>query len=111
MNTRPCLAGMLLAALLAGCATGDQPPGTVVTEARFAQLVVPGQTTRAELLGQFGATKAVVFDSGMEAWLYTAHPQADGRHTEYVVLLDRQGIVRKVRTRPPYPSDAAEAKR
>lgn len=109
MNARHVSAAALAASLLlAGCATQAPQPGTVVTEARFNQLIVPGTTTRAELLGKFGATKTVVFDSGMEAWLYATNPLPDGRRTEIVVLLDRQGIVRKVRTRAPYPSDVAD---
>jgi hypothetical protein len=40
----------------------------------------------------------------MEAWLYEANAGA-GRHTELVLLLDRAGIVQKMRRRPPYPTD------
>jgi hypothetical protein len=97
---------MLAVALVAGCATRAPEPGTSVAEARFDQLVVPGRTTRAELLAAFGPTKTVVFDSGMEAWLYTA-PAGGGRNTELVLLLGRDGIVKKMRKRPPYPTDPA----
>jgi hypothetical protein len=41
----------------------------------------------------------------MEAWLYTA--PAAGGHTELVLLLGRDGVVRKMRKRPPYPTDPA----
>jgi hypothetical protein len=101
---KPFLPLLAAALLLAGCATGSQEPGKVVAEDRFGQLVVPGRTTRAELLAAFGPTKTVSFDSGMEAWLYEAEAGA-GRHTELVLLLDRAGIVQKVRRRPPYPTD------
>lgn len=97
---------LLAFALLSACATRAPEPGTSVAEARFDQLVVPGRTTRAELLAAFGPTKTVRFDSGMEAWLYTA-PAAAGRNTELVLLLDRDGIVRKLRKRPAYPTDPA----
>jgi hypothetical protein len=97
---------MLTVVLVAGCATRAPEPGTSVAETRFDQLVVPGRTTRAELLAAFGPTKTVVFDSGMEAWLYTA-PAAGGRNTELVLLLGRDGIVKKLRKRPPYPTDPA----
>lgn len=90
--------------VLGGCATGSKEPGKIVAEDRFAQTVVPGRTTRAELLAAFGPTKSVVFDSGYEAWLYEANAGA-GRHTELVLLLDRAGVVRKMRRRPPYPTD------
>ena len=96
---------LLAAILLSGCATRAPEPGTSVAESRFDQLVVPGRTTRAELLAAFGPTKTIVFDSGMETWLYTA--PAAGGHTELVLLLGRDGIVRKMRKRPPYPTDPA----
>jgi hypothetical protein len=100
MNLRPIL---MVAFLLSGCATRAPEPGTSVAESRFDQLVVPGRTTRAELLAAFGPTKTVQFDSGMETWLYTS-PAPDG-HTELVLLLGRDGIVKKMRKRPPYPTD------
>ncbi|MCS0628758.1 hypothetical protein NX786_05385 [Telluria mixta] len=102
MNLRPIL---VIALLLSGCATRAPEPGTSVAESRFDQLVVPGRTTRAELLAAFGPTKTVQFDSGMETWLYTA--PAAGGHTELVLLLGPDGIVRKLRKRPPYPTDSA----
>lgn len=100
MNPRPML---MIAALLSACATRPPEPGTSVAESRFDQWVVPGRTTRAELLAAFGPTRTVRFDSGMETWLYTA-PVAGG-HTELVLLLGRDGIVQKTRKRPPYPTD------
>jgi hypothetical protein len=96
-----CLIGALL---LAGCATQAPPPGTVVASERFGQLVVPGRTTRADLLAAFGPTRSVAFDSGYQAWLYSAGA-AGGQSEELVLLLDRDGIVRKMRRRPAYPTD------
>ncbi|WP_036172479.1 hypothetical protein [Massilia sp. 9096] len=100
------LASTLLAAslTLSGCATNAPEPGKDVAQDRFEQLVVPGRTTKAELLAAFGPTKTVVFDSGFETWLYES-AAGGGRHTELVLLLDREGIVRKMRARPPYPGD------
>jgi hypothetical protein len=105
MKRLSAILGAVLA--LGGCATAPDEPGKVVAEDRFTQLVVPGRTTRAELLAAFGPTKAIVFDSGMEAWLYEANAAnaGAGRHTELVLLLDRAGIVQKMRRRPPYPTD------
>jgi hypothetical protein len=97
------------ALLLAGCATNGPDAGKVIAQDRFEQMIVPGRTTKAELLAAFGETKAVVFDSGYEAWLYESAAGAPdaggGRHTELVLLLGPDGIVRKMRRRPPYPSD------
>jgi hypothetical protein len=104
---------VLALALLSGCASRAPAPGTSVAEARFDQAVVPGRTTRAELLAAFGPTKTVRFDSGMEAWLYTTQSAtqsaapAGGRDTELVLLLGPDGIVKKMRKRPPYPTDPA----
>jgi len=105
MMRRATLPAALLAILLAGCAT-PAPEGTPVAQDRFERLVVPGRTTRAELVAAFGPTKSIAFDSGMEAWLYEADAGA-GRHTELVLLLGPDGIVRKMRRRPPYPGDPA----
>jgi len=86
--------------LLAGCATRAPQPGTVIAAERFSQVVVPGRTTRGELLAAFGPTRSVTFDSGYQSWLYSA-----GSGEELVLLLDRDGIVRKMRRRPAYSTD------
>jgi hypothetical protein len=89
----------LCAALLAGCATGPATPGAQVPAERLAS-IVPGTTTRAELLATFGKTNSVVFDSGYESWLYQS-PAGGGRYAEFVVLIDPAGIVVKTRRRAP----------
>lgn len=91
---------LFAALLLAGCATTPAPPGTQVPAERLQQGVVPGTTTRAQLLAAFGPTKSVVFDSGYEAWVYQS-PAGNGRFSEFVVLIKPDGIVAKTRTRPP----------
>jgi hypothetical protein len=91
---------LLAALLLAGCATGSAPPGAQVAADRLAATVVPGRTTKAELLAAFGNTKSVVFDSGFEVWVYQS-PAGGGRFAEYVILIDPQGVVAKARQRPP----------
>jgi hypothetical protein len=101
---KPVAAIVFTALALSGCATGSNEPGKIVHEDRFSQVVVPGRTTRAELLAAFGPTKTVSFDSGFEAWRYESEAGA-GRHTELVLLLDRAGVVQKMRRRAPYPTD------
>ena len=86
-------------ALLAGCATSNVPPGTQVPAERLLASVVPGTTTRAELLASFGKTKTVVFDSGYEDWLYQS-PAGGGRFAEFVILINPQGVVAKTRQGP-----------
>lgn len=92
--------GMLFGVLLlAGCATGGSaPPGTQVPAERLQQTVVPGTTTKAQLLAAFGPTKKVVFDSGYETWVYQS-PAGGGRFSEFVVLINRDGLVTKTRSR------------
>ena len=90
----------LCVAVLAGCATGQATPGTQVAAERLSASIVPGRTTKAELLAGFGKTKSVVFDSGFEAWLYQS-PAGGGRFTEFVVLIDPSGVVAKTRQRAP----------
>jgi hypothetical protein len=92
---------LAMACLLAGCAacaTSPAPPGTQVAAERLQASVIPGTTTRAQLLAAFGPTRQVVFDSGFEAWVYQS-PAGGGRFIEFVVLIDPAGIVSKTRTR------------
>ncbi|WP_313034308.1 hypothetical protein [Massilia alkalitolerans] len=91
---------LFAALLLAGCATTPAPPGTQVAAGRLQQAVVPGLTTKAQLLAAFGPTKSVVFDSGYETWVYQS-PAGNGRFSEFVVLINPAGVVTKTRTRPP----------
>jgi hypothetical protein len=86
--------------LLAGCAGTPAPPGTQVALERLQQTVAPGTTTRAQLLAAFGPTRRVVFDSGFESWVYQS-PVGSGRFSEFVVLINPDGVVTKTRTRPP----------
>ena len=97
MKTRALLLASLV---LAGCATGPGTPGTQVAAERLVASVVPGRTTKAELLASFGKTHRVVFDSGYEAWLYQS-PAGGGRFSEFVVLVDPSGVVAKTRQRAP----------
>lgn len=95
---RLVFAAIMWALLAAGCATSGAPPGTQVAAERLRQAVVPGATTKAQLLAAFGPTKNVVFDSGYEAWVYQS-PAGGGRFAEFVVLINPQGIVTRTRTR------------
>jgi hypothetical protein len=86
--------------VLAGCAGAPAPTGTQASAAQLLRSVVPGRTTKHELLATFGATSAVVFDSGYEAWLYQS-PAGAGQYAEFVILLGPDGVVRKARQRAP----------
>jgi hypothetical protein len=90
----------LCASLLAGCATAPAPVGTAIPAARLDAAVIPGQTTRAQMLAALGPTKFIHFDSGYEVWLYQS-PADGGRFAEFVVLVDPAGVVSKTRRRAP----------
>ena len=100
MSARFASAMAISCAMLAGCASAPPPPGSVVNPAQFAQAVVPGVTTKAQLAAVLGSTKTIVFDSGFETWLYLAPAGAD-RYTEFVVLVGPDGLVKKTRRRDP----------
>jgi hypothetical protein len=89
-----------LLAALAGCASSPEPVGAQASAERLAQTVVPGRTTKSELLAAFGPTKNVVFSSGYEAWVYQS-PAGGGRFAEFVILIDPSGLVKKTRQRAP----------
>lgn len=91
---------LLSLCVLGGCASTPAPPGAQVAPERLQQTVVPGSTTRDQLLAAFGPTKSVVFDSGYEAWVYQS-PAGGGQFSEFVVLINPAGVVTKTRTRPP----------
>ena len=97
------LAVVLAGALVLGaCAHAPAaPPGTQVT-AEQVHAIRPRQSTRASLLATLGATRKVSFDSGVETWLYQL-PVAGG-FDDIVVLLDAQGLVRKLRRRAHIPA-------
>lgn len=101
MSSHSLRAAVLAAvAALAACAATVPPPATQVSPARFGQAVVPGQTSKAELLAALGPTRRVMFDSGYEAWLYVA-PAGSADYLEFVVLIGPDGLVIKTRQRTP----------
>lgn len=89
---------VLCASVLAGCATAPAPVGSAIPAARLDAAIVPGQTTRADMLAALGSTKFVHFDSGYEVWLYQS-PAEGGKFAEFVVLVDPAGVVSKTRRR------------
>lgn len=98
------LAALLAALLLGACASAPAPPpGTRLTPDQLSA-IRPGQSTRASLLATVGATHKVVFDSGREIWLYQL--PVVGGVDEVVVLLDADGVVRKLRRRAHSPAPA-----
>ena len=101
-----CMA-FFVASMLSACAVAPQK--TLVPEARLEQTLSVGRTNTEQALAALGAPALTVkFDSGYQAWLYQyAAPGAPaiGKDTtataECLLLFDRDGIVRKIRRRPP----------
>lgn len=118
MRRASVLPGVLAAtALVAGCAAGPGLLSTPETAPRFrdpqlsvneaAQWLVPGRTTREEVLQRLGPGEALRFDSGYEVRVWRVRGARDERATpELVVLFDPAGLVRKVRARPAYTAQA-----
>ena len=71
------------------------------TDARL----IPGKSTKADVLAALGKTTAISFDSGYEIWVYHVKEAArrDARPAEFVVLFDPSGVLAKTRTRPAPP--------
>jgi outer membrane protein assembly factor BamE (lipoprotein component of BamABCDE complex) len=104
---------IVLCALLAGCATsrpfssGDNVPGSgeIASVQSATNAIVPGKSTKADVLAALGKGVVVDFDSGYEVWVYREKPQQRARRdepgTEFVVLFAPSGIVSKTRIRHP----------
>ena len=64
--------------------------------------VVPGRSTKADVLAALGKTTAIGFDSGYEVWIYLIKQEGKKettQKTEFVVLFAPSGVVAKTRTR------------
>jgi hypothetical protein len=123
----PLVASLAVAVCAGGCATQGRVPAVVVMPLatkvipaeRVRHGVVPGTSTRADVLAALGESLVIRFDSGYEVWVYrldnamrgdedpvrrflqrkVAPPAAD----EYVILFAPSGIVAKTRIRPAPP--------
>lgn len=112
-------AAFLLAAtlLLGGCAgpgglfgLGDNAPlfpSSGLSAQRAGESVVPGRSTRADVLAALGKARVIHFESGYEVWVYrgrAADAALPGK-TEFIVLFAADGIARKTRLRLPAKDD------
>jgi hypothetical protein len=77
-------------------------PGMSVQAAKDVVLV--GQSTKADVAAALGQGTVVRFDSGYEVWVYRAKaykPAVDAPGTtEFIVLFSPSGVVKKTRIRP-----------
>lgn len=98
----------LLAGMLGGCALAPgQDSVTAIAPQRIDAVAVIGASTSAQVRAALGepATR-IAFDSGVEVWRYvlpgalpgfTARPGQPAPPAEYVLLFDRDGVLRKSR--------------
>ena len=86
-----------------GVRTASPPvfPDPALNVQGAAAVVVPGQSTRAQVAALLGPAESFRFDSGYEVWAWRGKPaKAAPSQPELVVLFSPDGIARKVRVRP-----------
>jgi hypothetical protein len=70
-----------------------------------ASLLVPGTSTRADVLATLGPATVIKFDSGYEVWAYRSRAgrvrdEKRDANAELIVLFTPSGVVEKSRIRP-----------
>ncbi len=123
MNARARLAMLVGLLALPGCAAPPAPrvarlppSGTrAIVDQRREHAVVPGRTTKADVIAAYGKTLAVKFDSGFEVWVYRvadetasaqgnvgagSEPATARAPGEFAILFSPSGVVAKTRIRP-----------
>lgn len=113
-----CLAGSFACAVNAGCSglgvfdSSAEGPGWVrktrgpalVPQAAM-ELIVIGESSKADVTSSLGKATVISFDSGYEVWVYRWPAPSDKSTraaSELVVLFAPSGLVKKVRVRPGY---------
>lgn len=101
---------LISSAFIAGCAglrerpaSEDPPPfrDAALTIPVAATIVVPGRSTRADVIAILGEGSAVRFDSGYEVRLYRDRRTEPAiSPAELVVLISPGGIAQKLRIKP-----------
>jgi outer membrane protein assembly factor BamE (lipoprotein component of BamABCDE complex) len=104
---------ILALCVLAGCATQRSLPppkqsGDIPSVQKARDAIVPGKSTKADVLAALGKGVVIDFDSGYEVWVYhervfvkEAPPKnaPAAQRPELVVLFDPSGVVSKTRVR------------
>lgn len=124
MKTRYLIA-LIFAAVLAGCAATGNGQATRDAAARDAE-VVPGRSTKADIVKAYGEAHVFKFDSGYEIWVYQnshtiprfvrhlpligmATALVPDRSKELVLLFGPDHVLRKVRMHQELASKLAAA--
>jgi hypothetical protein len=120
---------LAVGAAMAGCAVGVVPtavvtslPTKVVPQSRVKDAVMPGTSTKADVIAALGESLVIRFDSGYEVWVYRLDDGTSGEGTssvpwlrrtvtpkasaEFVILFAPSGIVTKARIRPAPKSES-----
>ncbi len=112
--TIPMLA---MALLLGACSVGNIKLSDFKVRQNVGQTnaVEVGKSTKSEVRAALGVPRALPFENGYEVWLYRFEPApglptARSRATEYVILFDQAGVVKKVRTREAPAAPEATSK-
>ena len=65
--------------------------------------VIPGKTSKADVIAALGAATVINFESGYEVWVYRAKSRGPAEtRAEFVILFGTDGVVKKTRLRPAY---------
>lgn len=103
-----CVAGCVAPGALdpwtEGPGSARTPTGESPAPQAAMNSVVPGKSTRADVVAALGTAIVLSFDSGFEVWVYRwrGSDKTTRAATELVVLFDPSGLATKVRLRPGY---------
>lgn len=113
------LGATLLCLWLAGCAgqggfgRDEETPtfrDASMTVEMAQKRIVPGSSTRADVVAALGPATVIRFDSGFEVWAYrgrsmsvAAQAVSGSAQAELVLLVAPSGVVQKMRIRQPSP--------
>jgi hypothetical protein len=93
------------AAFVGGCAMQPSttpsavvtsPRAKVIAEQRVNDVVVIGNSTKADVVAALGETLVIRFDNAYEVWVYRL---VEDRRGEFVILFEPSGVVAKTRIR------------
>ena len=99
-----CVATGRLDPSLEGPGSARTPTGEVPAPQTAMNRVVPGKSTKADVVAALGTAIVISFDSGYEVWVYRwpGSDKTTRAASELVLLFDPSGLATKARVRPGY---------
>ena len=90
----------------AGPGSARTPTGESPAPQTALSMIVPGKSTKADVVAALANPIVISFDSGYEVWVYRwrGADTTTRAATEVVVLFDPSGLATKARLRPGYPT-------